>query len=141
MILYEVMYVYDECDTPFAIGFFSSRESALAIIDRLSKVSGFCDSPEGFYTLHREISGESCPEVIYEALVFFHTEDYNPEYNERLGLFLKEEDAEAAVEAYHEDNPQVIPNVEAERVVNRWIIDRADFAEGFIKGEWYDTEI
>jgi hypothetical protein len=141
MILYEVMYVYDECDTPFGIGFFSSRENALAAIDQLSRKSGFCDSPEGFYSMRREITCTCCPEIIYEALIYFHTEDFNLDYGERLGLFLKREDAVAAVEAYHKDNPQLIPNVEAERAVNRWIIDQADFAEGFIKGEWYDTEI
>lgn len=141
MTIYEVNYLYDECVTPFRIGFFSSRESASAVINRLSQKAGFCDSPEGFYMLRREIPCTCCPEVFYEALIYFHTEDYDLDYGERLGLFLKKEDAKAAVEGYHKDNPQIIPNVEVERIVNRLIIGEVSYVSGFIKGERYDKEL
>ena len=141
MTIFEVKYVYDECGTPFGIGFFPSRECALVVIDRLSKVSGFRDSPEGFYMLRREIPCEKCPEVVYEALVYYHTKSYEFEDNERVGLFLLRKDAQSALQQFFADNPSKIPNVKIERILNRRVIGRVNFAEGFIKGEWYDTEI
>ena len=132
MTLYEVSFVCENSETPFGIGLFSSQESASAAIVQLREAPGFCDTPEGFYIIRREIPTESCPTEVYEALLDLHTDNYELDFGERLGFFLTREEALSALQQYHEDNPQEIPNVEAERIVNRYIIDKPDWAEGFV---------
>lgn len=131
MEFYEVSFLYDEAEGPFEIGLFSSREAAAVTITELREAPGFCDTPEGFYLVRRPFPGDDCPAEVYEALIEFHTFDYALDHGERLGLFRTREEADEALRQYQTDNPQTIPGLIVERLVNRYVIDQPSWREGF----------
>lgn len=138
MIVYELRHIYfvhkDEyVDSCRELGLFSSPESVREAIRYYSDRLGFCDNQKAYSIRRREVIGQVMDNIIYEALINPHTEDYEYDYGVELGLFGSESDANAAIDIYVQDNIDFMSDgyVTRECIVNKCIIDKKYWSEGF----------
>lgn len=70
----------------------------------------------------------------FEAQVYFHTDDYDYEYSIELGLFADKAAADEAMSTYVQENTALfnVPDLVVEKIVNRCIIDKREWLEGFV---------
>ena len=81
----------------------------------------------------RPVYGEVSGGMVFEALVYLHSADYEFEVSAELGLFGAESDAESAVAQYCTENTALVHarGIIAEEIVNRCPVGRRNWAEGF----------
>ncbi|MBE6038744.1 MAG: hypothetical protein E7218_06015 [Anaerofustis stercorihominis] len=143
MIVYELRHIYfvhkDEyVDSCRNLGIFSSSESVHEAIQYYNDRLGFCDNQKAYSIRRREVIGQVTDNIVYEALINPHTEDYEYDYGVELGLFGSESDAKAAINVYVQDNIDFMSDGDVMRdcIVNRCMIDRTYCAEGFTVYEY-----
>lgn len=138
MIVFELTHVF-QFDTdgvicaPKALGFYSSLDSARAAIDSYKAKPGFKDFPDGFVVRQRPVVG-TFTDIIFEALVYFHSVDFEEEFSVELGLFAQLQDAENAVASFRKDNEDLFHQntLCTEAIVNTCRIDARQWDEGFV---------
>ena len=138
MIVYELTHFFHWFNgqlilEPLALGLYSSFSSTQQAIQYYITQPGFRDQPEAFSVRQREVNGIVEHQEIFETMVYFHTEDYEYEYSVEIGLFGDEAIAHEALSLYVRENMHLfnIPDLVAERIVNRCILDKREWSEGF----------
>lgn len=92
------------------------------------------NAPDAFIIRRREVTGEVRDNILYEAMMYAHTKDFEDyEYTEELGLFAEKEDAIEALERFKKDNVGFWRNnfLEIEEIVNKCILNKMCCVEGF----------
>ena len=109
------------------LGFFSGMEAVRNAVVKYQDQPGFCDESKAFVIRRRTVEGKIADDVLYEAMVYVHTPDFQGDFemNIELGLFGDEAHANRAVEQFVKDNREFLenPEFEVERIVNRWKLD------------------
>ncbi len=138
-MVYELNHLFyrhgaDLVSSPKNLGLYPTAEAAREAMSYFCTQSGFRENPDGFSVRLRLVSGPVRDDLIYEAMVYFYTEDYGFEEDLELGLFGCEDQATGAVEAYCTQNPQLlaVPGLICERIVNRCFLGRRRWEEGFV---------
>lgn len=139
------MIVYDLCHItrrngdslflePLFLGFYSSYERVQSAIQHYVTQPGFRDDAKGFSIRRREVCGRVVDSTVYEAIVYFHSEDYELEYVIEKGLFGDEATARAVLDVYAEDNREmsVDPELVREDMVIRRSLNKREWEEGFV---------
>lgn len=109
------------CYSEKKLGFYADKMAAESAIAFYRKLPGFCDAPNGFLVIQREISGEMENDIFYEASIYAHTEDFEDYEREvELGLFGDKDSAEKAIHTFCANNPIFMdsPLLIIERFVN-----------------------
>lgn len=137
MIVYELTHVFQNHGSemvcaPKGLGFFPSLEGAEQVMADYRRLPGFCSFPDGFVIRCRSVIG-AFTERLYEALAYFHTEDYAEEYTLELGLFGEESEAERAIQSFRAENQLPLGGSWVlELIVNQEVIGRRSWCEGFV---------
>ena len=142
MIVHELTHFFHRLNgflvfQPLYLGLYPSFDSARQAMKYYISKPGFCDTPEAFSVRQREVKGLVKCSEIFEAMVYFHTEDYEYEYNVELGLFGDEAMAYDTLSTFVHDNIRLfnIDHLIAEKIVNRCILGRREWDEGFSVSE------
>ena len=138
MIVYELTHLFHRINgsivlEPISLGLFSSLDRIKEAMQYYFSKPGFCDNPEGFSIRQREVNGTIANFEIFEAIAYFHTDDYEYEYSSELGLWGKEALSTEAMDLFVQNNRHLfnIQDLIAEKIVNRRILDKNEWAEGF----------
>lgn len=138
MIVYELMHLFHyENDllfvAPISLGFYSSLASAQDAISYYLTLPGFAQNPHSFLTKQRTVATSLCVTELYEALIYYHTKDYEGEYSVELGLYTDESTAQEAILLYNQNNKQFIcpAQLYKEEIINKCILDKKEWSEGF----------
>lgn len=138
MIVYELTHIFHRynhhlIEETAGLGYYASMDSIRQAVPYYITQPGFCDNPEAFAVRQREVKGAVENRTFFEAMVYFHTEDYEYEHTFELGLFGSEAQAQEAVAVFCRENSVLFNFREliAEEIVNRCILDRREWAEGF----------
>lgn len=137
MRCYEVCHINDVSKEVKKIGYFSSLSSARSAIARLSEKPGFCEKKDSFVITQHNIAGSLPIETLYEALVYYHTNNYSFEYEIVVGIFASLQEAENAMREFKNTNSGFDAEILVEQIVNRCVIDKANWSEGYTT---YTTE-
>ena len=139
MIIYELTFIFHRLYgclhlEPLGLGLYASYDSAQQAIQHYITQPGFRDCPEAFSIRQREIKGFVKNSEFFEAQVYFHTDYYDYEYSIELGLFADKAAADEAMSTYVQENTALfnVPDLVVEKIVNRCIIDKREWLEGFI---------
>lgn len=134
MTIYHVLHFNkDVCDGVKDVGYYSSKAEVQKAIVFLRTRLGFCDVPDGFVIQRCELDrAEELPEVVYEAMAYYHTEYYEFEHNIPLGVFIHEAEARKRIDQFVEDNPTEVSGVERDLIVNRCVLNRIEWADGYV---------
>ena len=139
MIIYELTFIFHRLYgclhlEPLGLGLYASYDSAQQAIQHYITQPGFRDCPEAFSIRQREIKGFVKNSEFFEAQVYFHTDDYDYEYSIELGLFADKAAADEAMSTYVQENTALfnVPDLVVEKIVNRCIIDKREWLEGFV---------
>lgn len=142
MVVYELTHIYYRYDdelvhSPKGLGLYASYESVLNAIQHFQKQPGFCENQDAFSIRRRNVIGNICDGVVYEVLLYLHTEDYEFEAEIDLGLFGDEDIANSELKRYCLDNTKLIGSKDyiVEQIVNRCVLGRKEWVEGFVIDE------
>ena len=118
---------------PKGLGTYSTYENALEAIESYKKVPGFEANPNGFSVRERQVMGVIEPNILYEVLAYFHTEDFECEATVELGLYGSKQEAQKTLSQYCKRNSGLlgIDGMIAEKIINKVILDKMEWAEGF----------
>ncbi len=139
--VYELNHLFYRWDgeivsSPKNLGFYDTLESAQsARADYLTR-PGFQENPDGFSIRARSVAAGIQEGVIFEALVYFHTEDYEFETDVELGLYGCAAAAEEAVRTYCQQNAPLlhVQGITCEQIVNRCVLNKREWEAGFLVG-------
>lgn len=138
MLLYELTHIFYRSDgavilSPKGLGLYSSRESIQKAMEYYKIQPGFCDNLDAFSVKERTVDGAYVDNIIYEVIVYLHTEDYEFEADIELGLYGDEATARNKLTQYCKDNEVLLKakSLIAEKIINRCEIDRREWSEGF----------
>ena len=117
------------------LGFYRSLENARDAIRYYNKCPGFCDNKDGYSVTAYDITG-CADDFVYETMVYIHTVDYEMEYTVDLGIYGDREKAQTALSEYCDHNKMIfqIEGLVTEKIINRYVIDHKEWAEGFDVG-------
>ena len=73
------------------------------------------------------------PNILYEVLAYFHTEDFECEATVELGLYGSKQEAQKTLSQYCKRNSGLLglDGMIAEKIINKVILDKMEWAEGF----------
>ena len=138
MTVYELTHIffcYDDTliHSPKKLGFYSSAASANQAIQYFNKQPGFCDNPNAYSVRQRMVDGEITNATVFEVLVYLHTADYEFETVIDLGLYNNMDTAQNILISYCEKNVRLINSkyLNAEKIINKCILDKKEWLEGF----------
>ena len=141
MTVFELLHTYyifkdDAYYSLRALGFYRTRTDVDEAIAFYRTVVGYCDSPNAFTVRRRTVYGEVQNDIVYEAMVYAHTDYYDDyEYTAELGLYASEVDAQSAVLQFRNENAIFYQSesvgIEIEEIVNKWRINERACQEGF----------
>ena len=138
MVIYELshlFYRYEEelVSDPKNLGLYHSYESIRSAIEYFSTQPGFSENQDAFSVRKRNVIGTVVDNTVYEVIVYFHSEDYEFEYDIELGLYGDEAMAQSKLIEYCSDNTALlaVQNLVIEKIINKCIIDRKCWPEGF----------
>ena len=138
MLVYELTHLFFRYDDelihcPKNLGFYYSWESIGRAIQYYCTQPGFCENQDAFSVRERNVSGTITGDVVYEVLVYIHSEDYEIETQIELGLYGDENVAQDRLIAYCRNNAPLIgiQNLVVEKIVNKCIVERREWLEGF----------
>ncbi len=116
-----------------ALGLYSTIEQVENAIHYYIMQPGFKDNSDAFSIRERAVVGECKDGIVYEAMVFFHSDNYEFEYTAELGLYGDEEVANGKVKKHCADNQRMLNarDVIVERLVNKCRIDQRTVLGGF----------
>lgn len=109
MTVFELSHIFGEivghaCN----LGIYSAIEQVENAIQYYITQLGFKDNPDAFSIRERPVEGEYRDGIVYEAMVYFHSENYEFEHTVELGLFGDEKSANEKVEKYCADNQRIL---------------------------------
>ena len=110
MIVYELIHTYYAYEDDFfyslrSLGFYTDIDKAKEAQAYLVTKPGYVEAPYGFIIRQRKVIGEITDDVIYEAMMYAHTEDFEDyEYTEELGLFAEREEAFRVLQEFKGNN-------------------------------------
>lgn len=128
--------------TPKDLGIYVSYEDVQEAIRYYNTQPGFRDMPTGYCIRRRSVIGECDVQVVFEAMAYFHSSDYEEEYSRELGLFAEEAEARHSMDTFRQDNAELLASGEFENelLVNRRVIGRREWAEGFVVYTYTESE-
>lgn len=142
MVIYELTHLFfryanELVYSPKNLGIYCSYEAANQAIDYYCSQPGFCDNQDAFSIRERVAKGIISDGVLYEAIFYFHTNDYQFEAEVELGLYGDEIAAQNALVTYGQGNPSLVANSNliVESIVNRCVINKKEWVEGFCISE------
>jgi hypothetical protein len=120
--------------SPKKLGLFYSSESVRQAIQYYRSKPGFQDNPEAFSIRIRSVSGSVTADMVYEAVVYLHSEDYDFETEIQLGLYGDETMAQYILAQYCKDNDPLVSfnDLIAEKIVRKYIIEIKEWLDGFV---------
>ena len=94
MTVYELTHLFfrsggEPVYSPKGLGLFASTESAEEAVRYYKTQPGFRDAPDAFSVRRRPVYGEVSGGMVFEALVYLHSADYEFEVSAELGLFAR----------------------------------------------------
>lgn len=138
MVLYELAHIFyryhsELIHSPKNLGLYSTLENAKRAICYYNELPGFCDNRDAFSIRERCVLGEIRDCCVFEAIAYLHSADYSFESEIELGLYAEESAAQTILQKYCSDNDLLIHATDLvfEGIVNRCLIDRKQWAEGF----------
>ena len=138
MVLYELAHIFyryhsELIHSPKDLGLYSTLENAKRAICYYNELPGFCDNRDAFSIRERYVLGEIRDCCVFEAIVYLHSADYSFESEIELGLYAEESAAQTKLQKYCSDNDSLIHATDLvfEGIVNRCLIDRKQWPEGF----------
>ena len=138
MIVYELTHMFFRCDgeiifSPKQLGLFLSYNDAVNAIQYYKLQPGFNVNQDAFSIQDKPVVGAMVGNVIYEVLIYFHSEDYSSEAEIELGLYAEESDAQNALSKYCKNNDALISATDmvVERIINRCIVGQKAWINGF----------
>lgn len=142
MIVYELTHIFfryaDQLVySPKNLGLYYSRESVKQAVDYYSTQPGFCDNQDAFSVRERNVLGIIVDDTVFEVLIYLHSKDYEFETEIELGLYGDEVAAQNKLIQYCRDNASLVntQNLIIERIINKCIIERKEWPEGFSVSE------
>lgn len=138
MVLYELTHIFyryhsELIHSPKGLGLYSTLENAKRAICYYNELPGFCNNRDAFSIRERYVWGETRNCCVFEAIVYLHSKDYSVETEIELGLYGDEPAAQAELQKYCFNNDSIVhaKDLVFEGIVNRCLIDRKNWAEGF----------
>ena len=139
MIIYELNHYFEYLNSEIVLsakhlGYFVSYEEVENAIQFYRKSPGFCDNPNSFIIRRRYIQGDFKDNIIYEAIVYIHSEDYEIETEVELGLFGDFEAANDSLNNFRNDNniSLFVEGLSVEEISNKCILGKYEWQEGFM---------
>ena len=119
--------------SPKNLGLYYSYESVKQAIQYYSTQPGFCENLDAFSARERNVLGNIVHDTVFEVLVYLHSENFEFETEIELGLYGDEDTAQNKLNVYCRDNIQLLDakKLVAERIVNKCIIERKEWPDGF----------
>ena len=138
MVVYELSHIFFRCANKLVssaknLGLYHSYESIKQAVQYFCTQPGFCENKDAFSIKERVVLGAVVKDIVYEVIVYLHTEDYEFEVEIELGLYGDEMDAQNSLAKYCIDNAPLV-NVETlvvERIINKYTLERKEWIEGF----------
>lgn len=109
MLYYVKLYDSDLRNEIFIIGYFDDLEKLNKTIERYKDYEGFNKNKNNFIT-NRLLKNVKQQDIIYEVAIYMHDEAYYTEFEEVIGYYLNEEDAQADIDHYYELNKKFLNN-------------------------------
>ncbi len=138
MIVYELSHLFYRIDgstiySPKCLGVYASYEAARKEIAYFSTQPGFRDNTDAFSVRAVPVMGAVEQDIMFEALMYLHTEDYEFEANIDLGLYGDEQAAHEALQQYCLQNKQLLhtQGLVCEEIKNKCFLGKREWAEGF----------
>lgn len=138
MIVYELTHMFFRCDgeiifSPKQLGLFRSYNDAVNAIQYYKLQPGFNVNQDAFSIQDKPVVGAMVGNVVYEVLIYFHSEDYSSEAEIELGLYAEESDAQNVLSKYCKNNDALISATDmvVERIINRCIVGQKAWINGF----------
>lgn len=138
MVVYELTHIFfryanELLYSPKKLGLYYSYENVKKAVQYYCTQPGFCENQDAFSIRERNVSGSIVDNTVFEALIYIHSEDYEFETEINLGLYGEEVFAQNKLIKYCRDNAILInaQNLFFEKIVNRYIVGRKEWSEGF----------
>lgn len=131
MVFFQLLHITNT-SSPKEIGYFSSISYIQNTKNILNEKPGFSTNRDGYIVIKRSSPNVFIERPFFEALLYYHSEDYSVEYSTSLGFFDNKKYAQIAIEDYRELNPSDIPDMICEFIVNRCSLNEVTWADGFI---------
>ena len=119
--------------SPKQLGLFLSYNDAVNAIQYYKLQPGFNVNQDAFSIQDKPVVGAMVGNVVYEVLIYFHSEDYSSEAEIELGLYAEESDAQNVLSKYCKNNDALISATDmvVERIINRCIVGQKAWINGF----------
>lgn len=138
MIVYELTHLFfhyagELVYSPKNLGIYYSHQDLAQAVRYYSTQPGFCDNQDAFSLRERNVSGAIVNDSVFEAIIYLHSEDFKFETEIELGLYGDEVTARNQLIKYCRDNSRLVnvQNLIVEKIVNKCIIGRKEWSEGF----------
>ena len=142
MVIYELSHLFFRYEdepvySPKSLGIYHSYENALQAVRYYNNQPGFCDNRDAFSIKERLVLGDVVNDTVYEVMIYLHSEDYEFEAAVELGLYGEAISAQDKLDKYCRENAALInaPTLILEKIINKLIIDRREWPEGFLVSE------
>lgn len=142
MLIYELTHIFfryegEMVHSPKNLGLYYSYESVQNAIQYYSAQPGFCENQDAFSVRERNVIGNIVDNTVFEVVIYLHSEDYEFETEIELGLYGDECTAQDKLGKYCRENVQLVDaqNLVIEKIVNKCIIGRKEWQEGFSVSE------
>ena len=141
MIVYELTHMFFRCDgeiifSPKQLGLFLSYNDAVNAIQYYKSLPGFNVNQDAFSIQDKAVEGTIVENVVYEVLVYLHSKNYSAEAEIELGFYADEIDAQNKLWQYCKNNNTLTStkDMDVEKIVNRCVIGRKAWIDGFSTG-------
>jgi hypothetical protein len=138
MVVYELTHIfYRDPDglvySPKNLGLYYSYESVQQAVQYFSTQPGFCEALDAFSIRERDVFGKIIDNTVFEVLVYLHSANYEFETEVELGIYDDEATAQNKLNKYCGDNVPLVTaqDLIVEKIVNKRIIEKREWAEGF----------
>lgn len=138
MLIYELTHIFFRYEgemvcSPKNLGLYYSYESVQNAIRYYSAQPGFCENQDAFSVRERNVIGNIVDNTVFEVVIYLHSEGYEFETEIELGLYGDEVTAQAKLVKYCRDNAALVTaqNLIFEKIINKCIIERMEWSEGF----------
>lgn len=142
MIVYELTHLFFRYEdelvySPKNLGLYNSYDSANQAIQYFSSQPGFFENRDAFSVRERNVTGNIVDDIVFEVVVYFHSQKYELEAEIELGLFSDEGTAIGKLEDYCSHNALFVSRKDliVEKIVNKCVLGKKEWIEGFSVSE------
>ena len=142
MLVFELSHLFFRSDgeliySPKNLGLFYSYENAQKAIQYYCIQPGFRENTDAFSIQRKEVLGDITNDTIFEVIIYLHSNHYEFEVEIELGLYGDKNTAQTILSEYCNENVALlsIKNLVVERIINKCLIDRKQWSEGFLISE------